>query len=236
MVQLDGEEHHTGSDPNDDQADTSLLRRSVRLGADGSRERPRVRRPRSGGLRSSVMRVRRVVTGHDADGKAVVASDTEVDGLRPALTPGSEFHRLWGADEAPHFPDDGTEPEHHAYFPPVGGFRFGLFAVPPGTVSTSSPPTTSRRRSPSSRRRCPGSRRTSNPTRRACTRPTRSTSRSCSRVRCGWSSTTASRSTCARATPSCRTAPVTPGATTATRRRAWRCSSIGAHHAVVAPR
>jgi hypothetical protein len=35
------------------------------------------------------MRVRRVVTGHDASGKAVVASDTEVDGIRPALTPGT---------------------------------------------------------------------------------------------------------------------------------------------------
>ena len=78
------------------------------------------------------MRVRRVVTGHDAEGKAVVASDTEVDGLRPALTPGSEVHRLWGADAAPQFPDDGALPEHRAYFPSVGGFRFGMFAVPPG--------------------------------------------------------------------------------------------------------
>ena len=77
------------------------------------------------------MRVRRVVTGHDSDGKAVVASDTEVDGIRPALTPGSEFHRLWGGDEPPSYPDHGAEPEHHEYFPPAGGFRFGLFAVPP---------------------------------------------------------------------------------------------------------
>ena len=78
------------------------------------------------------MRVRRVVTGHDADGKAVVASDSEVDGIRPALTPGSEFHRIWGGDEAPRFPDDGSPPAHESYFPPVGGFRFGMFTVPPG--------------------------------------------------------------------------------------------------------
>jgi len=77
------------------------------------------------------MRVRRVVTGHDADGKAVVASDMDVDGLRPALTPGSEFHRLWGGDEPPSFPDHGAEPDQGQYFPPVGGFRFGMFAVPP---------------------------------------------------------------------------------------------------------
>ena len=77
------------------------------------------------------VRVRRVVTGHDAGGKAIVASDTEVDGLRPALTPGSEFHRLWGGNTAPSFPDDGAEPDQRTYFPPVGGFRFGMFSVPP---------------------------------------------------------------------------------------------------------
>ncbi len=76
------------------------------------------------------MDVRRVVTGH-RDGKAVFVSDEQVPPLTMALLPGSEFHRLWGADEPPRFPDDGTMPPHHAYFPPVGGFRFGLFTVPP---------------------------------------------------------------------------------------------------------
>jgi hypothetical protein len=76
------------------------------------------------------MQVRRVVTGHDADGKAVVASDTVVDGIRPVLVPGNEFHRLWGGDAAPAFPDDGAEPDCRTYFPPVGGFRFGMFTVP----------------------------------------------------------------------------------------------------------
>ena len=42
------------------------------------------------------MKVRRVVTGHDRDGKAVFASDEEVDPLTLALMPGAEFHRLWG--------------------------------------------------------------------------------------------------------------------------------------------
>src|SRR5262245_1837999 len=84
------------------------------------------------------MRVRRVVTGHDDEGKAVVASDVEVDALRPALTPGAEFHRLWGGDEAPEFPGDGSQPAHETYFPPVGGFRFGMFTVPPG--GQTSPP------------------------------------------------------------------------------------------------
>ncbi len=77
------------------------------------------------------MDVRRVVTGHDAEGKAVFVSDERVPPVTLALLPGSEFHRLWGADEAPRFPDDGALPAHHAYFPPVGGFRFGFFTVPP---------------------------------------------------------------------------------------------------------
>ncbi|MGH2476232.1 MAG: cupin domain-containing protein, partial [Candidatus Limnocylindrales bacterium] len=75
--------------------------------------------------------VRRVVTGHDADGKAVFASDVEVEPVMPAILTGSAFHLLWGADATPTFPDDGSEPATGEYFPAVGGFRFGLFTVPP---------------------------------------------------------------------------------------------------------
>ena len=77
------------------------------------------------------MKVRRVVTGHDANGKAVFASDTEVDGYRPTLMSASEFHLLWGGDGTPHFPDDGSRPDHRTFFPPIGGFRFAFFSVPP---------------------------------------------------------------------------------------------------------
>jgi quercetin dioxygenase-like cupin family protein len=80
------------------------------------------------------MRVRRVVTGHTPDGKATVASDTQVDGLTATLLPGWEIHRLWGGDDAPTFPDDGSPPAAPAYFPAVGGFRFGLFTVAPQSV------------------------------------------------------------------------------------------------------
>lgn len=77
------------------------------------------------------MDVRRVVTGHDADGKAVFVSDEKVAPIVPDLLPGNEFHRLWGGDSTPRFPDDGSQPEARNYFPPVGGFRFGLFTIPP---------------------------------------------------------------------------------------------------------
>jgi quercetin dioxygenase-like cupin family protein len=81
------------------------------------------------------MKVRRVVTGHTPDGKAIVASDTKVDALTYKLLPGYENYRIWDADETPTFPDDGTPHSAPAYFPPVGGFRFGLFTIPPQSVA-----------------------------------------------------------------------------------------------------
>jgi quercetin dioxygenase-like cupin family protein len=79
------------------------------------------------------MKIRRVVTGHPGDGKAVVASDTELDGIRLDLLPGFEFYKLWGADQPPTYPDDGSSLEYHDWFPPLGGFRFITGTVLPET-------------------------------------------------------------------------------------------------------
>jgi mannose-6-phosphate isomerase-like protein (cupin superfamily) len=79
------------------------------------------------------MKVRRVVTGHSPAGKAVFASDTQVDGITIGQL-GSEFHMLWGGDAVSRFPDAGARPAAPLYFPPVGGFRFALFTVPPESV------------------------------------------------------------------------------------------------------
>jgi len=80
------------------------------------------------------MGVRRVVTGHDSEGRAVFAGDEVVEPIRLDLVPGSEFYRLWGADEPPHFPDDGSQPPGEQYFPPLGGFRVGMFTVAPDST------------------------------------------------------------------------------------------------------
>jgi mannose-6-phosphate isomerase-like protein (cupin superfamily) len=77
------------------------------------------------------MGIRRVVTGHDAAGKAVFSSDEEVAAITSAIVPGWEFFRMWGGDETAHFPDDGSHPAAPHYFPPLNGFRFGAFTVPP---------------------------------------------------------------------------------------------------------
>ena len=79
------------------------------------------------------MGVRRVVTGHDESGKSVFASDETVEPDRPALLPSSEFYQLWGGDTTPQFPDDGSAQDWHTYFPPIGGFRFGMLTIPPAT-------------------------------------------------------------------------------------------------------
>ena len=86
------------------------------------------------------MDVRRVVTGHDASGKSVFVSDETVAPVIPMMLPEFQAHLLWGGDKTPQFPDDGTMPEWHTYFPPIGGFRFGLFTVAPETTAAPDTP------------------------------------------------------------------------------------------------
>jgi mannose-6-phosphate isomerase-like protein (cupin superfamily) len=80
---------------------------------------------------ATTMTARRVVTGHDGNGKAVFASDEQVQPVTLSLIPGMEFHLLWGADSPSNFPDDGSKPDGPKYFPPVGGSRFAFFTIPP---------------------------------------------------------------------------------------------------------
>jgi mannose-6-phosphate isomerase-like protein (cupin superfamily) len=82
------------------------------------------------------MNVRRVVTGHNASGKSVFVSDETVAPVEIGMMPQFQPHPLWGGDKTPQFPDDGTMPEWHTYFPPIGGFRFGLFTVMPDSAAT----------------------------------------------------------------------------------------------------
>jgi hypothetical protein len=80
------------------------------------------------------MKFRRVVTGHDPSGKSVFVSDEAVEPTTVQQMPQAEFHLLWGGDKTPQFPDDGAMPDWRTYFPPIGGFRFGIFSVPPGVA------------------------------------------------------------------------------------------------------
>lgn len=81
------------------------------------------------------MNVRRVVTGRTPEGRSVFVSDEEISPVTLDLLPGAAFHRLWGADRPAQLPSDGAQPPIPGYFPPLGGYRFGLFTVGPDSVS-----------------------------------------------------------------------------------------------------
>src|SRR5579864_7385786 len=81
------------------------------------------------------MRVRRVVTGRNAQGTSVFVSDEEVEPITVDILPGTEFHQLWSADETVDLPSDGSRPAWSGYFPPAGGFRFGFFTLGPDSVA-----------------------------------------------------------------------------------------------------
>jgi mannose-6-phosphate isomerase-like protein (cupin superfamily) len=77
------------------------------------------------------MEVRRVVTGHSADGKAVFASDDRVAVSPLGAGTAGGIHQLWGGDEPPRYPDDGSPPSRATFFPTVGGYRFIVVTMPP---------------------------------------------------------------------------------------------------------
>jgi mannose-6-phosphate isomerase-like protein (cupin superfamily) len=80
--------------------------------------------------------VRRVVTGRDETGKSVFVSDDKVEPIRLGLMPGLEFVRLWGGDETPALPANGSQPVARTFFPPAGGYRFSFVTIPPEGSAT----------------------------------------------------------------------------------------------------
>jgi mannose-6-phosphate isomerase-like protein (cupin superfamily) len=77
------------------------------------------------------MSVRRVVTGHDAEGKAVFVGDQVVEPTVVALS-STVYHELWRADATPTFPNAGSNGPKTTFFPSAGGYRFFLLTFPPG--------------------------------------------------------------------------------------------------------
>jgi hypothetical protein len=76
------------------------------------------------------LKVRTVVTGHDAKGRAVFVQDKKVEGMSiPGL---GELALLWNADEPATYPNAGNNPAASGIFPPVGGIRFIIGTYLPG--------------------------------------------------------------------------------------------------------
>jgi mannose-6-phosphate isomerase-like protein (cupin superfamily) len=78
------------------------------------------------------VQVRQVVTGRDANGRSVVVSDEPTPAIEVAAIPGSQFHLVWGTEDAT--PTVGMKPQEAKvlpFFPGPGGTRFLLLRVAP---------------------------------------------------------------------------------------------------------
>jgi len=79
------------------------------------------------------MKIRRVVTGHDADGRAVIVKDGEMDNLK-VMKSGNRGVLVWVTDESPPLVESDDDPacREMGIAPPPGGSAFRILEVPPG--------------------------------------------------------------------------------------------------------
>ena len=81
--------------------------------------------------------IRRVVTGHDANGRAVVASDGPLPTVvEIAAIPGTVFHEVWSTSETPAAVNNAPDPTIGALMlpPPKRGTRMRFVDIPPDTA------------------------------------------------------------------------------------------------------
>jgi hypothetical protein len=80
--------------------------------------------------------VRRIVTGHDAKGRAVVVSDGPLPSVHAlAAIPGTFFHEVWSTEGAPALVGNTVDPTLGALMlpPPKKGTRIRFTDIPPDT-------------------------------------------------------------------------------------------------------
>lgn len=78
--------------------------------------------------------IRRIVTGHDAQGKAVVIEAGALPTVVPIeKIPGTVFHEIWSTEGAPAAVDNGTDPTLGPLMlaPPKRGSRIRVVDIPP---------------------------------------------------------------------------------------------------------
>jgi hypothetical protein len=84
----------------------------------------------------SLRPIRRVVTGHDVDGKAIVAADGRLPTIvELAAIPGTIFHEVWSTEGSPAKVDNGPDPSVGPIKlpPPRHGTRIRVVDIPPDT-------------------------------------------------------------------------------------------------------
>ena len=83
------------------------------------------------------MKVRTVVTGHNAKGRSVFAQDEKIEGTPIAGL--GELAFLWNANEPAIYPNAGKNPAAPGIFPPVGGIRYIIGTYLPGAFIAPEP-------------------------------------------------------------------------------------------------
>jgi Cupin domain len=86
-----------------------------------------------------MMTMRRIVTAHDKNSRAIVASDEQLPSFRPPNRADWAVYDVW-ATENPHFPDAGERPNVGWFFPPIRGFRYLHTLMEPQTRSEGAAP------------------------------------------------------------------------------------------------
>ena len=82
------------------------------------------------------MSVRRIVTGNDADGRAMVASDGPAEELVVTAGGPLRIDDIWGADARLAVPSDGSKPAYERFFPPAEGFRVMVAHLEPSEAAS----------------------------------------------------------------------------------------------------
>jgi quercetin dioxygenase-like cupin family protein len=79
------------------------------------------------------MDIRRIVTGHDADGKAIITSDQVMDNVI-TMKSGNKGALIWVTDETPSGVDGDEDPSTRTLGigPPKNGNVFRILELPPG--------------------------------------------------------------------------------------------------------
>ena len=85
------------------------------------------------------MDIRRVVTGHDANGKAIFLADEAITPVDISLFPGMKTYEMWSTDGPRNVPHTGPFPGVPRYFPGPDGSVFRLFVFPPQGQSAPNP-------------------------------------------------------------------------------------------------
>ncbi|WP_342130900.1 cupin domain-containing protein [Hydrogenophaga sp. OTU3427] len=81
--------------------------------------------------------IHRVVTGHDADGRAIVTSNGPLPSvIEIAAIPGTIFHEVWSTDATPAPVNNGPDPTVGPIVlpPPRHGTRMRIVDIPPDTA------------------------------------------------------------------------------------------------------